>query len=132
MSAVKSASRKQSLGQNLIPGYKICPAETVIRRLGHDVDTASNGMEAIERVKEKFYDIVFLDCQMPVMDGHEATRRIRQLEAEAQIPSSNQENLLPIIALTANASEKYREACLECGMNSYICKPAKVGDFKNA
>ncbi|MGZ0657571.1 CHASE domain-containing protein [Coraliomargarita sp. W4R72] len=105
-------------------------AETVIRRWGHEVDTATNGIEAIERVTKKFYDTVFLDCQMPIMDGYNATRRIRQLEAEGKIPGCNQNHTLPIIALTANASERDRKACLECGMDSYICKPARIKDFR--
>jgi signal transduction histidine kinase/CheY-like chemotaxis protein/integral membrane sensor domain MASE1 len=107
-------------------------AATVIRRLGHQTEIASDGTEAIERVKEQFYDIVFLDCQMPVLDGYEATHRIRKLESEGQIPGSTTKHRLPIIALTANASEKDRQACLECGMNSYICKPARIDDFRRA
>jgi CheY-like chemotaxis protein len=89
-------------------------------------------VEAFVRVSEKFYYIVLLDCQMPVMDGYVATQRIRQLEAEGKIPGSTKEHTLPIIALTANASEKDREACLHCGMDDYICKPAKIDDYRNA
>ncbi|MDQ8193188.1 CHASE domain-containing protein [Coraliomargarita sp. SDUM461004] len=107
-------------------------AETVIRRLGHEVDTANDGIDAIEHVTKRFYDIAFLDCQMPKLDGFDATRRIRQLEAQGQVPGSHPDKKLPIIALTANASEKDRIACIECGMDSYICKPARIKDFESA
>ncbi|WP_345786216.1 CHASE domain-containing protein [Coraliomargarita algicola] len=105
-------------------------AQTVLRRLGNEVDTANNGVEAIEQVSQHFYDIVFLDCQMPVMDGYVAAERIRELEADGKIPGSQPGMPLPIVALTANASEKDRHACLSCGMDDYISKPAKIDDYR--
>jgi len=107
-------------------------AQTVLRRLGNEVTTANNGVEAIEQVTQHYYDIVFLDCQMPIMDGYVATQNIRKLEAEGKIPGSERETPLPIIALTANASEKDRLACLASGMDDYISKPAKIDDYRAA
>ncbi|MFA9464756.1 MAG: response regulator [Velocimicrobium sp.] len=77
-------------------------------------DIADNGAIALEKVSEKKYDIILMDMQMPVMDGLEATRRIRSSQEYAK---------LPIIAMTANAMEKDRQLCLESGMNDHIAKP---------
>ncbi len=90
-------------------------AVRTIQKLGFEVDTAENGRVAVEKVQSKHFDIVLMDCQMPEMDGYEATRRIREL-------GYDQESL-PVIALTANAMEGTRERCLEAGMNEYLSKP---------
>lgn len=90
----------------------------VLRRAGYSCDLASNGRQAVDAVIAKPYDLVLMDCQMPEMDGFEATRRIRQLEEEGRLPGS-----LRIIALTANALKGDAEACLEAGMDHYVSKP---------
>jgi two-component system sensor histidine kinase/response regulator len=78
-------------------------------------DTAVNGYEAVKAVKDKKYDIIFMDCQMPVMDGYESTREIRQIDKIG--------NNIVIIAMTANALEGDKEECLKAGMDDYISKP---------
>jgi len=94
-------------------------ALAILKKMGLTADKANNGHEAINALKTSDYDLVFMDVQMPGMDGLEATKQIRALGEEmAQIP---------IIAMTANAREVDKLECLECGMNDYISKPI---DFK--
>ena len=83
----------------------------------HDMtcDVALDGSEALKAVSEKDYDIVFMDCQMPVMDGYESTAKIRLLEGDKKHTT--------IIAVTANAMEGDSEKCIEAGMDDYISKP---------
>jgi signal transduction histidine kinase/NO-binding membrane sensor protein with MHYT domain/CheY-like chemotaxis protein len=88
----------------------------ILQRLGCNVDSASNGKEAVSMVRKCDYDIVFMDCQMPVMDGFEATNKIRE-EEQARNKHS------PIIALTADAMIGDREKCLHAGMDDYLNKP---------
>ncbi|WP_224242581.1 hybrid sensor histidine kinase/response regulator [Hyalangium gracile] len=85
-----------------------------LRRAGLEVDIACHGGEAIERLEHGRYDAVLMDCQMPMMDGYEATRRIRRNPRFAR---------LPIIAMTANALEGDRERSLEAGMDDHLSKP---------
>jgi PAS domain S-box-containing protein len=87
---------------------------------GLRVDVANNGAEAVEKVMNTDYDGVLMDCQMPVMDGFEATRKIRQ---DARFAD------LPILAMTANAMAGDKEKCLECGMNDHIPKPIDVAQL---
>ncbi|HSR69301.1 MAG TPA: CHASE domain-containing protein [Acidobacteriota bacterium] len=86
----------------------------ILETLGCRADIASNGRKAVKMIQESRYDLVFMDCQMPEMDGYEATAEIRRLRMEQE---------LPIIAMTAHAMEGAREKCLEAGMNDYIAKP---------
>ena len=92
-------------------------AEEMLVALGLTVDLAENGEQAVGQIRQRAYDLVLMDCQMPVMDGYEATRRIRH---ELQISD------LPIIAMTANALPHDRERCLTTGMNDHIPKPIDV------
>jgi len=92
-------------------------ATEILEQGGYIVDTAENGQEAIDKLHENF-DIILMDCQMPVLDGFAASQKIRQIEKE-----NNSSNAIPIIALTANALKGDRERCLESGMNDYITKP---------
>jgi len=88
----------------------------LLTKQGIKVITASNGLEAFERAGERKYNLIFMDVQMPEMDGFESTRKIRK---DKKGPNS----VTPIIALTANAMKGDRELCLEAGMNDYVSKP---------
>jgi CheY-like chemotaxis protein len=91
----------------------------LLAKLGHRADAVRNGLEAVRAVESGTYDLVFMDCQMPELDGFEATRRIRRLSR----PCAK----VPIVALTANAMQGDRERCLEVGMNDYVTKPVDAG-----
>jgi CheY-like chemotaxis protein/HPt (histidine-containing phosphotransfer) domain-containing protein len=88
-----------------------------LQKLGYQADVVCNGAEAVEALQQCAYDLVLMDCEMPVMDGYEATRRIRQ---------SAQSNI-PIIAVTADAMSTDRERCLSVGMSDYLSKPVDLG-----
>ena len=94
-----------------------------LQKLGCTVSVVDNGKKAVEHVEENLYDIIFMDCQMPVMDGYEATRSIRALQDVTR-------SSIPVVAMTANAMAGDREKCLAAGMNDYITKPFKLADFK--
>ena len=94
----------------------------MLKQLNCSIDIATNGAEAAELVNTETYDVVLMDCNMPVADGFEATRRIR-------LDKRNQQ--LPIIALTANALEGDRERCLAAGMDDYISKPFTIEQLKD-
>ncbi|KWT79616.1 response regulator [Candidatus Magnetominusculus xianensis] len=89
----------------------------ILQDAGMRVDVAVNGLESLEKVKANKYDAVLMDCQMPVMDGFEATREIRKDDSFAS---------LPVIAMTANAMAGDRERCIQAGMNDHIAKPIDV------
>ncbi len=95
----------------------------MLAKLGLDCDTASNGVEAFEARKTTDFDVILMDCQMPVMDGFEATRQIRIFEDEKSKPQTT------IVALTANAMAGDREKCLAAGMNDYLSKPYTVQEL---
>ena len=101
-------------------------ATEILEEAGLSVDTAEDGAFAVQAVKEKgtdYYDFVLMDIQMPVMDGYEATRRIRALENAWQAN-------LPIIAMTANAFESDRQDALAAGMNEHLTKPIEIEKLK--
>jgi len=93
-------------------------ASRMLEKLGHGCDIAANGEEAVEAVRRTAYDVVFMDCQMPVMDGYEAAAVIRRLEGGSR--------RTPIVAMTAHADEANRQRCLESGMDDFVAKPAKI------
>ena len=97
-------------------------ATSLLKKLGHRTDHAENGLKAIQMLEKNRYDLVLMDCQMPVMDGYEATQRIRQ---------NPEWKHLPIIAVTANVMQGDREDCLASGMNDYITKPYKRHELRS-
>jgi PAS domain S-box-containing protein len=95
-------------------------ARNMLKSLGCEFEIVPNGAEALAAAQRGGYDIVLMDCQMPVMDGYEATRRIRQWEAQAVGADRSR---LPIVALTANALVGDAEVCREAGMDDHLAKP---------
>ena len=117
-------------------------AVMMLERIGHRVDVVANGLEAVEALSRKSYDAVLMDCQMPEMDGYEATGAIRKIERERaeetceEVGVSNQEknatpSHVPIIAMTANAMQSDREKCLAAGMDDYLSKPIKKEELED-
>ena len=101
-------------------------AKEMITMLGYDVDIACNGSEALLMSSNNDYDLIFMDCQMPVMDGYDATVEIRLRE-------QTQDNRpIPIVALTAGFNEEDRKRCKQAGMDHYLTKPFSVSDIKQA
>jgi CheY-like chemotaxis protein len=99
-------------------------AKSMLSRLGYHPDVASNGLEALQSLESKHYDVILMDIQMPEMDGLEATKAIR-----ARGPSGGRPY---IIAVTAYAHEFSRETCLRAGMDDYLSKPVRLNDISNA
>jgi CheY-like chemotaxis protein len=97
----------------------------MLRRSGVDLTIVENGQQAFDRVRQEGFDLVLMDCQMPVMDGFTATRLIREWEEAQHHPHT------PIVALTAHAMAGDRENCLAAGMDDYLSKPFRIGDLEN-
>ena len=91
-----------------------------LKKLGLTADVAENGEEAVTATQEKDYDVILMDCQMPIMDGYEATKQIKK----------NKTNPPFIVAMTANAMEGDREKCLNAGMDDYVSKPISLEDLE--
>jgi CheY-like chemotaxis protein len=94
-----------------------------LKKLGHKTNIANDGWEVLDALERAEYDVILMDCQMPEMDGFEATRRIR---------ASARHNKIHVIAMTANAMKGDREACLAAGMNDYVSKPTATEDLRQA
>lgn len=137
---IKGISRseyQQSVLQNeRESGLRILVAEDVptnqkivvemLQMLGHKVEVASNGKEAVESFSSKICDLIFMDCQMPIMDGFEATANIRNIE------KSEGRSKVPIIALTAGMSENDKEKCEISGMDFYVSKPFTITEIRQS
>jgi len=98
----------------------------ILKKYNHKVVIANNGVEAIERFREHKFDVILMDIMMPVMDGLEATVKIREIESSDKI-----EKRTPIIALTANTTDNDRDKCLSHGMDKYLAKPFHIGKLKS-
>ena len=126
------STEKELAPWNILPQFKVLVVDDIdinrlmaismLEKLGIKADPAASGRDAIERVSSGAYDVVFMDMQMPEMDGPEATRQIRQLDLPVQ-PM--------IVALTANAFESDRERCLQAGMDDYLSKPFRIDDLRS-
>ena len=100
-------------------------AQRLLGVLGLDCDTATNGEAALMRMRDGYYDLVLMDCQMPVLDGYGATRRWREIEG-----AQGGTDRLPIVAMTANAMAGDRQRCLDAGMDDYLAKPVTRGQLE--
>ncbi|MDR1397778.1 MAG: response regulator [Desulfarculales bacterium] len=112
------------LAEDNIVNQKVATA--MLKKMGHQVTVAVNGLEAVEILKEHVFDAVFMDCQMPQMDGYQATRIIRENNTE-----NTDGKRLPIIAMTAHAMSGDREKCLAAGMDEYLTKPVDIHKLKS-
>jgi CheY-like chemotaxis protein len=101
-------------------------ARMLLATLGYEVDLAGDGQQALDQLARRRYDAVLMDCQMPRLDGYEATRRIRA----GTVPGLNPR--IPVIALTAYALPHDREKCLSAGMDDYVTKPLRLGELQEA
>ena len=100
-------------------------ASEILKLMGCETDIAENGCEAVDAVKEKEYDLILMDCQMPVMDGFEATTEIRRHEQ-----GQNAGTRIPIIALTGNVVQGVQEQCQAAGMDDYLSKPFTMAELQ--
>ncbi len=98
-------------------------AKTLLQKSGCDVNVVENGQQAVQAWQNKNYDAIFMDCQMPVMDGYEATKVIREQELDDQH--------IPIIALTANAKDGEADVCYKAGMDRFLVKPINIAHLKS-
>lgn len=135
-SAITTSNNQASLVETDVPTSHILLAEDnsinriyateLIKQLGHTYDVANNGHEVIKLIRHNQYDLVLMDCQMPELDGFEATKCIRKLESKGLLKGH-----IPIIALTANAIKGDREQCLDAGMDFYLSKPVQKIQIAN-
>ena len=95
----------------------------MFEKLGIRIDLAANGREAVQMATEFEYDIIFMDCSMPELDGYEATAILREQERNRRIP---------IVAITANAMSEDRARCLAAGMDDHLTKPVRIEDIRIA
>jgi CheY-like chemotaxis protein/anti-sigma regulatory factor (Ser/Thr protein kinase) len=100
----------------------------VMKRLGFETETALNGEQAVEKSSKTDYELIVMDCQMPVMDGYEATEQIREREKAA----GTDRNPSVIIACTANGLESNRTKCIQAGMNDFLVKPIQCAHMEEA
>jgi PAS domain S-box-containing protein len=122
-----------SVGMSLAPGLRVLVtddnavnqkvAAQLLKRFGCEVTIAGDGQEAVELAGGGDFDLIFMDCQMPLMDGYEATAAIRRLQAEKGSKT-------PIIAMTAHAMQGDKERCLSAGMDDYVAKPVRSQDLR--
>jgi CheY-like chemotaxis protein len=120
--AIQGHKLKILLAEDNIVNQKVATS-LLIKKWGHEVTIANNGIEAVKALEKNDFDIVLMDIQMPDMDGMEATRLIRESDAR------HKNRTIPIIAMTAHAMKGDKEKFLDAGMNDYISKPINVDEF---
>jgi signal transduction histidine kinase/ligand-binding sensor domain-containing protein/CheY-like chemotaxis protein/HPt (histidine-containing phosphotransfer) domain-containing protein len=118
---LSSSKLKIMVAEDMETNQKI--AVEMLQLLNCDVDIADNGQTAIELFSTKKYDLVFMDCQMPIMDGYTAARRIRDLEDSAESKAT------PIVALTAGTDRGNEKRCRDAGMDHYLTKPFSISEL---
>ncbi len=127
VNAIELPNLKILLAEDNIVNQKV--TLTYLSQLHCHADLAENGEQVLEKYHQKNYDIILMDCQMPLMDGYETTQAIRQLEAEMRLRSSVPSHVV-IIAMTANAFTEDRDRCLAVGMDDYLSKPIRRKQLK--
>ncbi len=124
-----SQSREQSKEYRLllVEDHKVnqMVAKGMLNKLGYSVNIANNGLEAIGYLEQYDFDLIIMDCQMPEMDGYQATQKIREKEETCNLPR------IPIIAMTAHGDETEEGKCLSMGMDDYLQKPVRIDDLDN-
>ena len=128
-SAVRLAEHVHSINAKILlvednPTNRLV-AVAMLKKLGFSSDSATNGEEALEKIKNNSYNLILMDCQMPEMDGFESSRQIRQGNA------GEANKGIPIIAMTAYSQESDKTQCLTAGMNDYISKPVRLEDLSS-
>jgi CheY-like chemotaxis protein len=101
----------------------------LLQQMGYKADVANNGLECLQAIERQPYDLIFMDVQMPEMDGLEATRQIRLRQQTPETPGHFKSNIA-IVAMTANAMQGDREKCLAAGMDDYVAKPVRPEDIR--
>ena len=96
--------------------------QMMLQRLGYVVDLASDGQDALDKISLRKYQVILMDCQMPVLDGFAATQKLREREGD-------QEHQI-VIGLTAHTVAEARDRCLAAGMDDYLAKPLKINDLQ--
>ncbi|WP_271251823.1 ATP-binding protein [Pseudanabaena sp. Chao 1811] len=124
---ITDENHKQSLRILLVEDntFNQMIALRLLAKLGYYADCAMNGLEVLQALQNKSYDLILMDVQMPEMDGLEATRRIRLIEKDGDTV-----NKIKIVAMTANAMKEDREKCILMGMDDFISKPVRIEDLK--
>jgi signal transduction histidine kinase/ligand-binding sensor domain-containing protein/CheY-like chemotaxis protein/HPt (histidine-containing phosphotransfer) domain-containing protein len=112
------------VAEDVMTNQKI--ASEMLQLLDFEVDIAENGSVAVEKFQSGHHVLIFMDCQMPVMDGFEATREIRRIELLNKLPA------IPIIALTAGIGKEDRDRCTEAGMDAYLTKPFSISELSDS
>src|SRR5512138_996801 len=103
-----------------------------LEKLGHQAEGVADGTEALAAVKRTAYDIILMDCQMPELNGYEATWQIREREKTANAAEGAPPRRIYIIAMTANTRADNRQKCLDAGMDDYINKPVELPELEAA